>query len=138
MKDIKSDFPIFQNHPELVYLDNSATSQKPQGVIDGVKDFYEKNNSNIHRGIYDLSQKATELFEEVRRKVARFIGASSEKEIIFTSGTTESINIVAYGWARKFLQKGDIIVVSEMEHHSNLIPWMRLKEEKGIELIFLP
>ncbi len=133
----KQDFPIFKNHPELVYLDSSATSQKPKSVIDAVSSFYEKNNSNIHRGIYDLSQTATDMFESVRRKVADFIGATSENEIIFTSSTTEAINLAAYGWARKFLQSGDIIVLSEMEHHSNIVPWQRLKEEKNIELVFL-
>lgn len=138
MRDVKKDFPIFKNHPELVYLDSSATSQKPQVVIDAVKNFYEKNNSNTHRGIYDLSQKATDLFENTRKKVAAFIGASSEQEIIFTSSTTEAINLAAYGWARKFLKTGDIIVLSEMEHHSNFVPWLRLRDEIGIELIFLP
>src|SRR6266403_592278 len=137
MKNVKTDFPIFKNYPELVYLDSSATSQKPQSVIDTVSEFYEKNNSNIHRGIYDLSQHATELFENTRKKVAEFIGADSEKEIIFTSSTTESINLAAYGWARKFLQKGDIIVLSEMEHHSNLVPWMRLRKEIGVEIFFI-
>ncbi len=138
MKNIKQDFPIFKNNPELVYLDSSATSQKPQVVIDAVRDFYEKNNSNIHRGIYDLSQNATEMFESIRKKVADFIGASTDKEIIFTSSTTEAINVVAYGWARKFLKKGDVIVLSEMEHHSNIVPWIRLRDEIGIELVFLP
>lgn len=138
MKNIKQDFPIFTNNPELIYLDSSATSQKPQRVIDAVSSFYEKNNSNIHRGIYDLSQTATDMFENTRKKVAGFIGASTEQEIIFTSSTTEAINLAAYGWARKFLKPGDIIVLSEMEHHSNIIPWMRLKEEKNIELVFIP
>jgi cysteine desulfurase / selenocysteine lyase len=138
MNNIKQDFPIFKNHPELIYLDNSATSQKPQQVIDAVSNFYEFSNSNIHRGIYDLSQQATDMFENVRKKVAGFIGARSEKEIVFTSGTTASINYVAYGYAEKFLQEGDSIVISEMEHHSNIIPWQRLKEKKNIDLIFLP
>ncbi len=138
MKNIKQDFPIFKNHPELVYLDNSATSQKPQSVIDAVTNFYEKNNSNIHRGIYDLSQSATDMFESVRKKVADFIHSDSEKEIIFTSSTTESINLVAVGYAKKFLQKGDIVVLSDVEHHSNIVPWMRLRDEIGVVLVFLP
>jgi cysteine desulfurase / selenocysteine lyase len=138
MKNIKHDFPIFKNHPDLIYLDSSATSQKPQVVIDAVSSFYEKNNSNIHRGIYDLSQIATDMYENVRKKVAGFIGATTEKEIVFTSGATESINFVAYGYAEKFLQEGDSIVISEMEHHSNIVPWQRLKEKKNIDLIFLP
>ncbi len=138
MNDIKKDFPIFKNHPDLVYLDNSATSQKPQVVIDAVSEFYQKYNSNIHRGIYNLSQNATELFENTRKKVANFIGASTDKEIIFTSNTTEAINLAAYGWARRFLKSGDIIVISEMEHHSNIVPWFRLRDEIGVEIIFLP
>lgn len=138
MKNVKQDFPIFQNHPKLVYLDSSATSQKPQPVIDAVTKFYEFSNSNIHRGIYDLSQQATDMFENLRKKVADFIGASSEKEVIFTSSTTESINVVAEGFAKKFLKPGDIIVLSEMEHHSNIVPWMNLKNKIGIEVIFLP
>ncbi|HEX8931538.1 MAG TPA: aminotransferase class V-fold PLP-dependent enzyme, partial [Patescibacteria group bacterium] len=122
MKNTKQDFPIFKNNPDLVYLDSSATAQKPQVVIDAVSNFYAQNNSNIHRGIYALSQNATDLFESVRSKVAKFINAASDKEIIFTSNTTEAINLASYGWARKFLKAGDIIVVSEMEHHSNLVP----------------
>jgi cysteine desulfurase/selenocysteine lyase len=134
---MKQDFPIFKNYPDLVYLDNSATSQKPQYVIDAVSEFYSKNNSNIHRGIYDLSQNATEMFESTRKKVSSFINSKNEAEIVFTSGTTEAINIVAYGWAGKNLKKGDIVVLTEMEHHSNIVPWLRLKEEIGIELFFL-
>jgi len=137
-KNIKQDFPIFKNHPDLVYLDSAATSQKPQQVIDAVRNFYEFHNANIHRGIYELSQDATELFESTRKKVADFIGAYDSSEIIFTGNASEAMNIAAYGWARKFLQSGDIIVTSEMEHHSNIVPWLRLKEEKGIQIIFLP
>src|ERR1700733_11724643 len=98
---MKHDFPLFKTYPDLVYLDSSATSQKPQVVIDAVSNFYLKNNSNIHRGIYDLSQKATEMFEEVRKKVSQFINASDTSGIVFTSGATEAINIVAYGWGKK-------------------------------------
>src|SRR6266480_7861622 len=134
----KNDFPIFKTYPYLVYLDSAATSQKPQQVIDAVKNFYEKHNANIHRGIYDLSQDATDHFENARKTVADFIGAKDPSEIIFTNNASEAINFVAYGWARKFLQTGDIIVTSEMEHHSNIVPWLRLKEEKGIKVIFLP
>ncbi len=138
MKNIKKDFPILENYPDLVYLDSSATSQKPHVVIDAVRNFYEKNNANIHRGIYDLSQNATEMFENTRKKIANFIGASTDNEIIFTSSTTDAINLVAYGWARKNLKQGDIIVLSEMEHHSNIVPWMRLRDEIGVEIVFLP
>jgi len=135
---MKQDFPLFKNYPELVYLDSAATSQKPKAVIDAVSDFYTKHNANIHRGMYDLSQEATDMFEDTRRKVANFINAKDVSEVIFTSGTTESINLAAFGWAKKFLKKGDIVVLSEMEHHSNIIPWLRLKEEIGIELVYLP
>jgi cysteine desulfurase/selenocysteine lyase len=138
MINVKKDFPIFTNHPDLVYLDSAATSQKPRSVIDAVKDFYEKNNANIHRAVYDLSQQATDAFETARKKTADFIGAKDASEIIFTSGATEAINLVARGWARKFLQKGDVIVTSEMEHHSNIVPWLELRKEIGIEIIFLP
>ena len=135
---MKSDFPIFKTYPDLVYLDSAATSQKPQHVIEAVSQFYEKYNANIHRGIYDLSQSATDMFENTRQKVANFIGAKETAEIIFTSGTTESLNYVAYGWAKKFLKKGDIIVLTEMEHHSNIVPWQMLKKEIGIEIVYLP
>ena len=135
---MKQDFPLFKMYPDLVYLDSSATSQKPQVVIDAVSNFYENYNSNIHRGIYDLSQKATERFEESRGKVSQFINADDPSEIIFTSGATESINFVAEGWGKKNFKKGDVVVLTEMEHHSNIVPWLRLKEEIGIELFFLP
>jgi cysteine desulfurase / selenocysteine lyase len=134
----KQDFPIFKTYSDLVYLDSAATSQKPQNVIEAVSEFYTTKNANIHRGIYDLSQKATYVFKITREKVAGFIGANDSEEIILTSGTTESINIAAFGWAKKFLKKGDIIVLSEMEHHSNVVPWLRLKEEIGVELFYLP
>lgn len=138
MKHLKADFPIFTNHPGLVYLDSAATSQKPQAVIDAVADFYAKGNANIHRGLYELSARATDRFEAVRQQVADFINAGHASEIIFTANATEAINYTAYGWARKHLKSGDTIVTSEMEHHSNFVPWLRLKEELGIELILLP
>lgn len=132
----KADFPIFKTHPELVYLDSAATSQKPQVVIDAVQRFYTHTNANVHRGLYSLSQDATDHFEAVRVKVADFLGADSS-EVIFTSGATESINLVAHGWAKKFLKRGDIVVVSQMEHHSNLVPWQQL-QKMGVELFALP
>ncbi len=119
-------------------MDSSATSQKPASVIGAVSDFYSSGNSNIHRGIYDLSANATDAFESARHKVAEFIGARNNNEIIFTSGTTEAINFVAHGWARKFLKKGDIVVTTIMEHHSNFVPWQKLQKEIGIELVILP
>jgi cysteine desulfurase / selenocysteine lyase len=138
VKNYKADFRLLSGNPELVYLDSASTSQKPEAVVRAVEAVYRHTNANIHRGIYDLSEAATAAFEGARGKVARFVGAAHESEIIFTSGTTESINLVAYGWARKTLKRGDIIVTSEMEHHSNLVPWMRLREELGIELFYLP
>lgn len=134
---MKQDFPIFTTYPDLVYLDSAATSQKPQVVIDAVSTFYKSNNANIHRGIYDLSQMATDIFEHTRDKVAKFIGAKSASEVVITTGATESLNMVASGWAKKFLKKGDIVVLSEMEHHANIVPWQQLKKEIGVELVFL-
>ncbi len=138
LHNLKKDFPIFATYPDLVYLDSASTSQKPAQVIKAVNDFYTKKNANIHRGIYKLAEIATEAYENTRIQVAKFIGAGSKNEIIFTGNTNQAINLVACGWARKFLRKGDIIVLSEMEHHANIVPWLRLKEEKEIELIFLP
>lgn len=136
--DYKKDFPLFLNYPELVYLDSAATSQKPFSVIESVKQFYENSNANIHRGIYSLSQLATDLFESSRKKIANFIGAADPSEIIFTSNASEAMNLVSYGWAKKFLKKGDIIITTEMEHHSNIVPWLQLQKEIGIILHFLP
>ncbi len=135
---LRSDFPIFSKYPKLTYLDSAATSQKPKTVIDAVSNFYSEKNSNVHRGIYDLAEIATDSVEGARKKIAKFINATSEKEIIFTSNASESINLVAFGWARKFLKKGDFIITTEMEHHSNLIPWIRLQNEIGIKLYYLP
>ncbi|MEK7571920.1 MAG: cysteine desulfurase [Patescibacteria group bacterium] len=134
----KKDFPIFTTYPDLVYLDSASTSQKPQEVIDAVTNFYTTKNANVHRGIYALAEEATTAYEEARQTVADFINAKDASEIIFTGNTNESINQVAYGWARKHLQKGDIIVTTEMEHHANIVPWQRLRDEIGIELVYLP
>ncbi len=136
--NLKSDFPIFTNHPDLVYLDSAATSQKPLSVINAVTNFYTHQNANIHRSAYSLAEIATQTYETTRLQVAKFIGARSPNEIIFTSNTNHSINTVAYGWTQKFLQPGDTIILSEMEHHANIVPWLRLKEQKKINLIFLP
>src|SRR5664279_2799014 len=138
MINFKKDFPIFKTCPNLVYLDSGATSQKPQAVIDAITDYYETKNANIHRGIYQLAEKATELHEQTRSLVAKFINAPKPEEIIFTGNTNQAINIVAQGYAKKFLKPGDIIVLTEMEHHANIVPWLQLKEEKGIELFFIP
>ena len=136
--DIKKDFPIFGSRPNLIYLDSAATSQKPLQVINAVTNFYEHLNSNVHRGIYTLSNEATEVYEATRDKVAQFISANSRDEIIFTGNTTEALNLIALSWANKNLKSGDVVVTTEMEHHSNYLPWLRLKKQKGINLVVLP
>jgi cysteine desulfurase / selenocysteine lyase len=138
MKNYKRDFPIFVSRPKLIYLDSAATTQKPKAVIDAVANFYTKHNSNVHRGVYDLSFEATEIYEGARAKIANFINASDPSEILFTGNTTEAINLVTWGYARRILKNGDIVVLSEMEHHSNIVPWIRLKNEIGIKLFYLP
>ena len=141
IESIRKDFPILSrqiNDRPLVYLDNAATSQKPEGVLKAMDDFQRQHNANVHRGIYTLSEEATELYEGARRKVAKFIKAKSEEEIIFTRNATESINLVALTWARQNLKKGDEVLTTEMEHHSNIVPWQILAKEKGIKLKFLP
>lgn len=138
---IKKDFPILQrriHNKPLVYLDNAATTQKPKQVIDALVNFYSMHNANIHRGIHTLAEEATQMYEQAREKIARFIGAGSTREIIFVRNSTEAINLVAYSWGRKFLKKGDQVITSESEHHSNIVPWQLLKEEKGIKLSFIP
>lgn len=136
--NVKKDFPVFTSQKDLVYLDSAATTQKPQMVIDAIQNIYKNGVANPHRGIYDMAQHATELFEGTRAKVAAFIGATEPEEIVFTSGTTEGINLVAESWARSHLQPGDIIITTEMEHHSNLLPWLRLRDDLGIEIVYLP
>lgn len=141
VKKIKSDFPIFgqkMNGHGLIYLDNAATSQKPKQVISAISEFYEKYNANTHRGIYQLSEKATAMYEGAREKVRAFIGAEKVDEIIFTRGTTESINLVAYAWGRKNIKAGDEILLTEMEHHSNIVPWQILAKEKSAVIKYIP
>ncbi|MDQ7052859.1 MAG: cysteine desulfurase [candidate division KSB1 bacterium] len=137
----RKDFPILNQTVKgrpLIYLDNAATAQKPLQVIGTVDQYYREYNSNVHRGLHTLSERATRAYEKAREKVARFIHAPRSEEVIFTRNTTESINLVAYTWARKFLKAGDAILLTEMEHHSNLVPWHLLREEKSIELRFIP
>lgn len=138
---IKADFPILDRkvngHP-LVYLDNAATTQKPRVVLDALADYYEKYNANIHRGLHQLAEMATEAYEKTRGHAARFIGAGDPAEVIFTRGTTESINLVAYSWGEANLQAGDEIVITEMEHHANLVPWVRLARKKNAVLKTIP
>ena len=134
---LKKDFPIFKNHPKLVYLDNAATSQRPQSVIDSLTDFYEHDNANIHRGVYTLSEEATKKYEHARVRVAHFINAKDD-EIIFTKNATEAINLLSYTVQHLFNVGKNEIVVSEMEHHSNLIPWQELCRRTGMKLKFIP
>tara|TARA_Y100000590_G_C15650224_1_gene988443 strand:+ start:216 stop:1433 length:1218 start_codon:yes stop_codon:yes gene_type:complete len=137
IEKIRKDFPIFQNNPKLIFLDNSSTTQKPQKVIDAVSYYYENYNSNIHRGIYALAEKATEAYELVRNKVSNFIDSKERNAIVFTRGTTESINLVANSWGNT-LKPDDEILISEMEHHSNIIPWQLLSKRTGAKLSFIP
>ena len=141
VEEIRHDFPILErevNGKRLVYLDNAATSQKPRQVIQALTDYYERHNANIHRGVHSLAEEATAAYEEARRKVARFIGAPDERALIFTRGTTESINLVAHAWGRKFLREGDEVVLTEAEHHSNLVPWQLAARATGAKLRFIP
>jgi cysteine desulfurase / selenocysteine lyase len=141
VKTIRSQFPILNReihgHP-LVYLDSANTSQKPEPVIDAMDDYYRRYNANIHRGVYQIAEEATAAYEEARHKVARFINAPSSKEVIFTRNITEAINLVRYSWGRANVRQGDRILLTEMEHHSNLVPWQLLAAETGAELDFLP
>ncbi len=134
---IKKDFPIFNNHQDLIYLDNAATSQKPQVVIDRIVKFYSKENANVHRGVYPLSEQASEAYEIARQKVADFIGAKSSKEIVFTKGTTESLNLVAQSYALENLKIGDEILVADFEHHSNFLPWQMVSRKTEASLKIL-
>jgi cysteine desulfurase/selenocysteine lyase len=138
---IREDFPILgeqaHGHP-LIYFDSAATSQKPRAVIDVLRRYYEHENANVHRGLHMLSERATEAYEKSRQRVAEYIGAGRADEILFTRGTTESINLVAQAWGGKFLREGDVILLTEMEHHSNLVPWQLLAERTGAKLCFVP
>ena len=133
---VKSDFPIF-NNSDLIYLDNASTSQKPQAVLDTINSVYTKSNANVHRALYSLGTEATEKYEDSRKKIANFIGAHSEKEIIFTSGATESLNLLAYSLSSDLCPE-DEILISEMEHHSNIIPWQRLAKRTGAKIQYIP
>lgn len=140
--NLRADFPILNREVRpgvpLVYLDSTATSQKPWQVIQAMDQYYQTNNANIHRGVHTLAEEATAQYEEARQKIASFINAASTNEVIFTRNTTESINLVAYTWGRRALQSGDTILLTEMEHHSNLVPWQILAAEKDLRLEFIP
>jgi cysteine desulfurase/selenocysteine lyase len=140
MKDIRKDFPILDreiNGNRLVYLDNAATSQKPKQVIEAISEYYSNHNANVHRGIHTLSEEATKMYEDARKKVAKFIGAPHPEEIIFTKGTTESLNRVAISWGLQNLKKDDVVLLSDFEHHSNMIPWLEETKLVGAKVVYL-
>jgi cysteine desulfurase / selenocysteine lyase len=139
---LRSDFPILAaataSGRPLVYLDSAATSQKPRVVLDAMDTYYREYNANVHRGIYEIGERATAAYEEARARTARFIGASDPRQVVFTRNATEAINLVAYSWGRRNIGRGDAIVLTEMEHHSNLVPWQLLAQEKDGDLEFVP
>lgn len=141
IEHVRGQFPVLSREIKpgvpLIYLDSAATSQKPRQVIEAMSAYYERQNANVHRGIHHLAEEATVSFESARDKVRQFIGAKTTRQVIFTRNTTEAINLVAYSWARANLDQGDLIVLTEMEHHSNLVPWQILAEERGIRLGFV-
>ena len=138
---VKADFPLLQqevNGSPLTYLDSGATSQKPRVVLDSLTGYYEEINANVHRGAYHIAERATTAMEDARRAVQRFIGAPSEREVLFTKNATESINLVAHSWGRNNLVDGDVVLITELEHHANIVPWHQLAAERGIELRWIP
>lgn len=139
--NLRIDFPTLDQHvggKPLVYLDNAATTQKPRSVIDALARYYERDNSNVHRGLHALSMRATDGYEAARARAARFINAADPAEIVFTRGTTESINLVAQTWAIANLKPGDVVLTTEMEHHSNLVPWQLAAQRTGATLRYVP
>ena len=135
---VRREFPIFTTHPELVFLDSGASAQKPRAVIDGIAEFYRTDYANVHRGVYSLSARATDRFEEAREKARAFLNAADEREIVFLRGATEAINLVAQSWGPACLKAGDEIVISDVEHHSNIVPWQMLCERSGARLVVAP
>ncbi len=140
MSDIKNQFPIFSSFKDkqFIYFDNAATTQKPSSVLNAINDYYTKYNSNVHRGVYNIAEVATNNYESVRDKVRRFINAKESKSIVFTKGATESINLVANSWGSKNLSKDDEILITEMEHHSNIVPWQIISKITGAKLRYIP
>ena len=139
--NLRLDFPVLDQHVgdhPLVYLDNAATTHKPRAVIDAIARFYERDNSNVHRGLHALSMRATDGYEAARERTAKFINAAESAEVIFTSGTTASVNLVAQSWARDNLKPGDVVVCTEMEHHSNMVPWQIVCQQTGATLRYIP
>jgi cysteine desulfurase/selenocysteine lyase len=135
---VKRDFPVFENNPGLVFLDTAASAQKPRSVIDGVAEFYRHDYANVHRGVYRLSARSTELYEEARTRVQLLLNAREAAEIVFVRGTTEGINLVANSWGPAFLKPGDEILITELEHHSNIVPWQILRDRIGLTLKVAP
>jgi cysteine desulfurase / selenocysteine lyase len=138
---VREDFPIFEHlvhGKRLVYLDSASSAQKPASVVEAMNHYYETTHANVHRGVYTIAEEATRLFEAGREALARFIGARTANEVVFTKNATEAINLVAYSWGRANLSAGDVVVLTEMEHHANLVPWLALKAERQIELRYLP
>jgi cysteine desulfurase / selenocysteine lyase len=135
---LRRDFPIFANNPGLVYLDSAASAQKPAAVIDGVSNFYRTDYANIHRGVYRLSARSTELYENARERVRKFLNAKHFGEIVFVRGATEGINLVAYSWGGTFLKPGDEVLLTELEHHANIVPWQILRDRIGFKIVAAP
>ena len=135
---LRREFPIFANNPELVFLDSGASAQKPRAVIDRIAEYYRTDYANVHRGIYRLSARSTELYEEAREKVRRFLNAADPREIVFVRNTTEAINLVAQSWGPAFLKEGDEVLISVLEHHSNIVPWQLLRDRIGVRLVVAP
>src|SRR5881227_2417441 len=135
---VRREFPIFTTHPELVFLDSGASAQKPRAVIDGIAEFYRSDYANVHRGVYQLSARSTDRFEEAREKARAFLNAADEREIVFVRGATEAINLVAQSWGPAHVAPGDDVVISDVEHHSNLVPWQMLCQRVGARLVVAP
>jgi cysteine desulfurase / selenocysteine lyase len=142
IRKIRDDFPTLNREVRpgvpLIYLDSTATSHKPEAVLAAMDDYYRRSNANIHRGVHTLAEEATGLYEDARERIARFINAPAARQVIYTRNTTESINLVAYSWARANLRSDDLVIATEMEHHSNLVPWHMLAAERGVKLEFIP
>ncbi len=138
VRRVRRDFPIFERNPGLVFLDTAASAQKPKAVIDGVAEYYRTDYANVHRGVYRLSSASTDRFEKARESARRFINAAHADEIVFVRGTTEAINLVAYSWGGKFLGPDDEVILSELEHHSNIVPWQLLRDRIGFKILAVP
>src|SRR3954449_10029175 len=135
---IKREFPIFDHNPGLVFLDSGASAQKPRQVIDGIAEFYRTEYANVHRGVYRLSARSTDRFEEAREKARALLNAAADREIVFVRGATEAINLVAQSWGPANLAAGDEIIISDVEHHSNIVPWQQLRDRLGLKLVVAP